>query len=397
VCYNAHNVRRKLILLLIPVVLGLTAGILAACFLLSLGRAGTATLFAETGEVTVLRGSTTLTSQATGMLEVRSGDRIRTSSDSGAMLVWSPTDSAFLGSGCEVVLGPLPTGGAESLAWRLEVQQGDTSFQALASSNGESWHEIRTPAAQVVLALGRCRVAVSDGGETVVEVSEGVAKVLARDTTVEVRPGEYTSVIPGRAPAVPRPLVARFVFVSERTGNPEIWLLDEQGRETQLTFDPAPDLAPAWSPDGVRIAFETARDGNSEIYVMDADGSNPVNLTSNPADDHAPVWSQDGAHIAFQSERDGTSEIYLMNADGTEQVRETFGPGLSLAPQWEPDGSGIVFYRTDGDTSGDGLADARDMTGILVLPLDGGSPGYLWGAGEVFDQMIFPWSRRAVG
>jgi len=397
VCYNAHNVPRRPIILLIPGLLGLSAAILAACFFFSLDREGDATLFAETGEVTVLRGSTTRASQGTGMLRVRSGDRIRTSTDSSALLVWSPTDSAFLGSGCEVILGRLSTDDAESLTWRLEVQRGDTSHQALASSDGESRHEIRTPAAEVVMALGRCRVVVSEHGETIVEVSEGVAEVLARDTTVKVSAGEYTSAMPGRAPAVPRPMVARFVFVSERTGNPDIWLLDEQGRQIQLTFDGAPDLAPVWSPDGARIAFETGRDGNSEIYVMDADGSNLVNLTRNPADDHAPAWSLGGARVAFQSERDGTSEIYLMNADGTEQVRKTFGPGLSLAPQWEPDGSGIVFSRIEGDTSGDGLLDPRDMAAFLVLPLDGGSPGVLWGTGEVFDQMVFPWSHRAVG
>jgi Tol biopolymer transport system component len=248
----------------------------------------------------------------------------------------------------------------------------------------------------VTVASGRCRVRVLQDGETRVEVSEGMAEVLAKDTAVGVSPGEYTSVVPGRAPAVPRPLVARFVFVSQRTGNPDIWLLDEQGRETQLTFDAAPDLAPVWSPDGARIAFETGRDGNSEIYVMDADGSNPLNLTRNAAGDHAPAWSPDGALIAFQSERDGTSEIYLMNADGTEQTRKTLGPGLSLAPQWESGGSGIVYSRIEGDTNGDGSLDARDMSGAMLLPLDGGSPGVLWTSGEVFDQMVFPWGHRAV-
>jgi Tol biopolymer transport system component len=190
-------------------------------------------------------------------------------------------------------------------------------------------------------------------------------------------------------------VVARSVFVSERAGNPDIWLLAEEGREIQLTFDAAPDLIPVWSPDGARIAFESGRDGNSEIYVMDADGSNPLNLTHNPADDHAPAWSPDGARIAFQSERDGASEIYLMNADGTEQVRQTFGPGLSLAPHWESGGSGIVYSRIEGDTSGDGFLDPRDMAGTLMLPLDG-SLGVLWSPGEVFDQMIFPWGHRAM-
>ena len=40
-----------------------------------------------------------------------------------------------------------------------------------------------------------------------------------------------------------------------------------------------------------RILFISERDGNIEIYVMDADGSNQTNLTNNPADDYSPVWS----------------------------------------------------------------------------------------------------------
>jgi hypothetical protein len=49
---------------------------------------------------------------------------------------------------------------------------------------------------------------------------------------------------------------------------PPLWLIAE-GRQ------PWNDVAPAWSPDGTRIAFLTDRNGRWEIWVMDADGSNP--------------------------------------------------------------------------------------------------------------------------
>jgi hypothetical protein len=395
VCYNAHNVPKRLIFLIIPGVVGLTAALMASWWLLRSDHGESVRLFAEQGEAIVRRGAATFSSSAGETQAVRSGDRVRTSASSRTLLIPSPGAYARLESECEVVLSYLAVSEAGSFTMGLTLDEGDASFQAFESTDVESRYEILTPAAVVLVTSGRCRVWVLEHGETIVEVSEGAAEVLAKDTTVGVSPGEYTSVTPGRAPSVPRPVVARSVFVSERMGNPDIWLLDEEGREIQLTFDAAPDLIPVWSPDGARIAFESGRDGNSEIYVMDADGSNPLNLTRNPADDHAPAWSPDGARIAFQSERDGASEIYLMNADGTEQVRQTFGPGLSLAPHWESGGSGIVYSRIEGDTSGDGFLDPRDMAGPLLLPLDG-SLGVLWSTGEVFDQMVFPWGHRAM-
>ena len=61
--------------------------------------------------------------------------------------------------------------------------------------------------------------------------------------------------------------------------------------QRNLTRHPGHDSAPAWSPDGRKIAFTTKRDGNFEVYVMNADGSGQQNLTRNPAPDRAPVWS----------------------------------------------------------------------------------------------------------
>jgi len=127
-------------------------------------------------------------------------------------------------------------------------------------------------------------------------------------------------------------------FVSERDGNPEIYVMNADGSNPiRLTNSPAEDLFPYWSPDGTRIAFFSHRDGNSEVYVMNADGSNQVNLSNNRADDEPPAsWSADGTKILFNSNRDGNYEIYVMNLDGSGVTRLTDNPADDFSADWQP-------------------------------------------------------------
>ena len=73
--------------------------------------------------------------------------------------------------------------------------------------------------------------------------------------------------------------------------------------QSRLTTSRAVDFAPAWSPDGSRIAFSSGRDGESEVHVMNANGSGVTRLTNKLAFDRFPDWSPDGDRIAFGSFR----------------------------------------------------------------------------------------------
>jgi hypothetical protein len=105
----------------------------------------------------------------------------------------------------------------------------------------------------------------------------------------------------------------------------------------QLNISNSPD----WSPDGSRIAFESAESpGDSEILVINADGSNLINLTHNQGIvDSFPTWSPDGTRIAFVSDRDGNNEIYVMPAPGGQVsgiTRLTNSPAWDAQPSWSP-------------------------------------------------------------
>ena len=156
----------------------------------------------------------------------------------------------------------------------------------------------------------------------------------------------------------------KLAFHGERAtpGNGDIYVMNYDGSAlTQLTSGPPDDREPAWSPDGSRMAFD--RDGT--IQVMSAvDGSGIQQLTAGP--DHHPSWSPDGTKIAFAH----AHQIYVMNADGSGVNQLTTGPGLDDTPAWSPDGTRIAFQRTmidDGNVFRDLTVMNADGTGVIQL------------------------------
>ena len=102
----------------------------------------------------------------------------------------------------------------------------------------------------------------------------------------------------------------KVVFVSHRTRNKDIWMMDaEGGLQTQLTNDQKDDENPCVSPDGEHVAFASRRTGNYDIWVMDIDGASPRQLTTGDADEKQPCWSSDG-HLYFTREIDGKTNIF---------------------------------------------------------------------------------------
>jgi len=139
-------------------------------------------------------------------------------------------------------------------------------------------------------------------------------------------------------------------FGSDRDGNKEIYLLDVQaalqGKEDvgliRLTDNPAVDMPAGWSPDGTRLLFLSERDGNPDVYVMAANGSGQTRLTTDPALDSYPAWSPSGQWIAFVSTRDGNQEVYVMAPDGSGQHNLTASPATDAQFWWSPDGTQIA-------------------------------------------------------
>jgi len=126
--------------------------------------------------------------------------------------------------------------------------------------------------------------------------------------------------------------------------------------------------APAWSPDGTRIAFSVDRD---KIYVVGARGRGLKRLTKSIWDD-SPQWSRDGSRVAFLRGPDSfydprTLSVFVMDAHGAGQRRL----GRGYGPRWNPDGRRVAFVDVADSADPPGMGKLR--TGRIVVADASGS------------------------
>jgi eukaryotic-like serine/threonine-protein kinase len=88
--------------------------------------------------------------------------------------------------------------------------------------------------------------------------------------------------------------------------NTDVWTYNfENGTAKRLTFDPAIDAYPVWSPDGSRIAFSTTRQHIFDIYVKTTDGAlQEQPLFHTDTDKFANSWSSDGKYLLYLQDTD---------------------------------------------------------------------------------------------
>jgi len=117
----------------------------------------------------------------------------------------------------------------------------------------------------------------------------------------------------------------------------------------QLTHEPGYDAECSFSPDGSEILFVSDRDGDPDIYVMDADGSNVRQLTDQPGYDGGPFFSPDGRFIAYRTDRleKDMLQIHVMRANGSGDVALTSGQGVRWAPYWHPTKPWLIWTGAD--------------------------------------------------
>jgi Tol biopolymer transport system component len=129
----------------------------------------------------------------------------------------------------------------------------------------------------------------------------------------------------------------------------DIWTVEVASGDTSRVVTNA--FAPAWSPDGTRLAFDASWAGPRRIWVSDSSGLNPRQLTSDSSEAviHAgPRWSPDGRRLVFRRIEKTTSDLLTADVASGALARLTQDAATDLDPAWSPDGKWIYFSSNRG-------------------------------------------------
>jgi serine/threonine protein kinase len=168
--------------------------------------------------------------------------------------------------------------------------------------------------------------------------------------------------------------------LSHSTDDSEVWTLDltKPPRDATARLHPLNstrhDRYAEFSPDGRRIVFISERSGNAELWVSSADGTGTLRLTSfaNPEFwPWKPRWSPDGKFVVVSAHISGRTDTYIVDAGGGSVRRLPIGD--ALASGWSSDGRYIYFFP--------GL-EARKQ--VWKLPLAGGDPAQVTQGGGAY-------------
>jgi TolB protein len=191
--------------------------------------------------------------------------------------------------------------------------------------------------------------------------------------------------------------LTKIAFVSNRTGHPEIWIMDYDGfNQHPITSYGSNSTTPRWSPDNTRLAFTTYAQGNPDIFIFSLETNRRIHFPRFKGLNTTPAWSPDGKKIAFCSSMSGDPEIYLIGSDGQNLQRLTFSPGVDISPTWNPKTGNEIAFVSDRSAVPQIYLMSADGTNVRRLITGGGDASApSWSPNGMF--MAFHWRLSDTG
>ncbi|KIC72274.1 Protein TolB [Neochlamydia sp. TUME1] len=137
---------------------------------------------------------------------------------------------------------------------------------------------------------------------------------------------------------------SKIAFVSNKDGSPRIYVIDIPAPGASLKNIKAllisksnrENTAPAWSPDGSKLAYCAKSQDTRQIWIYDFDKKQERQITKGGGHKENPTWAPNSLHLVFNSAGNNSSELYLINLHQPEAVKISSGEGLKRFPAWEP-------------------------------------------------------------
>jgi TolB protein len=116
------------------------------------------------------------------------------------------------------------------------------------------------------------------------------------------------------------------------------------GARTVIANEKGSNSAPAWSPDGTKLALALSKTAIPRSYIVNADGSGLRRLSNSNGIDTEPQFSADGQSIYFTSDRSGGPQIYKMSAERRpSHPRHLQSGSYNISPRISPDGKTLAW------------------------------------------------------
>jgi len=139
-----------------------------------------------------------------------------------------------------------------------------------------------------------------------------------------------------------------------------VWV-DRDGTEEALATEPGRYAVPRVAPDGTRVAIEIFEQQAGDIWTWDFARETLTRLTFEPAIDDEPIWTPDSQRVLFGSRREGTIQVFAKAADGTGSVDRLTDHPLGIYPlAVSPDAQYVVMQT-----------DTAEETGLKRMALEG--------------------------